>query len=460
MISSFLPKKWDYETDVLVVGAGNAGLTAAITARDIGVKVGILESMPYCASSLALTEVGPAFAGTDIQKEQGIIDSPEDFFNDGMERAKGTPELWRLFADHQLDTYNWCKSLGLPFRKLFAPPGHKAKRAFFIKGDAWLKIIEANARDRGADILFLHRAMRLIVDPQTSKISGVQVRVGDKIKYFKSILAVILATGGFGRNKDMVTEYGPDYIDCIPIMPPGHLGDGINMALDIGAATKGIGIAIAPSYPIDESSKSGNMAFITYGGGIFVNVDGKRFWDEGTRESYYGVLSEEGLRQPGGNFWVIYDENIRKRVVPSKFGKSKSIQANTIEKLADKTGLNAKGLKETIDKYNNDIENFGYDTVFDRRTLVGVDGTPVKIEKPPFYSIKCAVSTTSCKGGLKVNTRLQVMDRFDEAIPGLYACGEVMGGLWGANGIYLPCTTISAALTFGRIAGRNAATGL
>ena len=110
---SLLPEQWSYEADVVIVGAGNAGLPAAIMAADAGAKVAVLESMSYCASSLALVQVGPAFAGTDVQKAEGIDDSPELFYRDGMEKAKGLPEMWRLFTDYQLDTYYWCKKLGL-----------------------------------------------------------------------------------------------------------------------------------------------------------------------------------------------------------------------------------------------------------------------------------------------------------------------------------------------------------
>ena len=132
---SEVPHDWAHEADVLVVGAGSSGLPSAIMAADSGVKVTVLEIMSYCASSLSLIQVGPAFAGTDVQKEEGIDDSPELFYRDGVEKAKGAPEMWRLFADYQLDTYYWCKALGMKFGGVVAPPGHSAKRGFFIQSD-------------------------------------------------------------------------------------------------------------------------------------------------------------------------------------------------------------------------------------------------------------------------------------------------------------------------------------
>lgn len=452
-----MPKQWENEADVVVVGAGNAGLPAAIMAADAGAKVVVLETMPYTASSLALVQVGPAFAGTDIQKAEGIDDSPELFFRDGMEKAKGLPEMWRLFTDYQLDTYYWSKKIGLKFGELFALPGHSTKRGFFIDAENWLQILERTAREKKVEIKFLHRAMRLIRNPQSGRIAGLKVKVKGKMESFRANRAVVLASGGFGRNRDMVMEYGPKYINCAPIMPPGHLGDGLKMAMAEGADTRGIGIAVVPSFQVDAVTSTGNMGFIAYVGGIFVNVNGKRFYDESTRNSWHGLLSKAAMAQPGSICWIVYDEKIKRNVMPSKFGKAKSDKADTIEGLAEKAGIDVKGLKESLERYNSDIDHFGYDTEFDRRTLAGMGGLPVKIDTPPYYAIKSKASTTSFKGGLKVNTLLQVVNKYDEAIQGLYACGEIVGGLWGPGGTYLPCTSVSSALTFGRIAGRNAA---
>jgi len=451
-----IPKKWDYEADVIIVGAGTGGLPAAIVAAEAGAKVAVLELMSYCAASLALINVGPAFAGTDLQKEQGIEDSPEQYYKDGIKLAKGVPELWRVFADNQLDTYYWCKKIGMKFGELFAPPAHTRKRGIFAKGSDMLRCLEKEAEKKGVEILFLHRATRLITDPQTGRVLGFKVRVKDKIQDFKAKRAVILTTGGFGRNREMVEEYGPEFVDWIPTMPPGHLGDGLKMALAIGVATKHLGRAVSGSFSVDVVSKTGVLDFIGYAGGIFVNVNGQRFWDEATRTSFYGLLTEKGMEQPGGFFYVVFDDKAKNKIRPGKLGKAKPYQDDTIEGLAKKAGIDSKGLKETVDKYNSDIKSVGYDTIFDRQTLEGCDGTPVTIDTPPYYAVKCKGSTSSFKGGLKINNRCQVLNQFDEVIPGLYAAGEVTGGLWGADGTYLPCTMVTAAMTFGRIAGKNA----
>jgi fumarate reductase flavoprotein subunit len=458
MATVSIPKKWNHRADIIIVGAGTAGLPAATVAAEAGAKVTVLELMSYCASSLALVNVGPAFAGTDVQKDQGIDDSPKQYYQDGIALAKGVPEIWRTYTDHQLDTYHWCKKIGVKFGELFAPPAHTRKRGFFVKGTDMLRCLEKAAKEKGVEILFLHRATRLIADPKTGRVLGLKVKAKDKAEQnFKANKAVILTSGGFGRNREMVEEYGPHFIDWLPTMPPGHLGDGLKMALALGAGTQDLGHAVVGSFSVDVASKTGVMDFVGYAGGIFVNVNGQRFWDEATRTSFYGLLVEEGMKQPGGFFYVVFDDTAKNKVRHGKLGKAKPYQGDTIEELAEKAGIDPKGLKETIDKYNNDIKSVGYDTVFDRRTLEGCEGTPVTIETPPFYAIKCKGSTSSFKGGLKINSRCQVLNQYGEVIPSLYAAGEVTGGLWSAHGTYLPCTMVTAAMTFGRIAGKNAA---
>ncbi len=135
MVPVSIPKQWDYEADVVVVGAGTAGLPAAWVVADAGLKAVVLELLPYTAPSLSVINVGPAFAGTDVQKEMGINDSPDEYYKDGVELAKGDPALWRVFADNQLDAYYWCQKVGMGFGKdLFSPPGHRIKRGIWKKG--------------------------------------------------------------------------------------------------------------------------------------------------------------------------------------------------------------------------------------------------------------------------------------------------------------------------------------
>ena len=454
-----IPKKWDYVADIVVVGAGTAGLPAAIEATEAGAKVVGLEILPLCAPSLGLINVGPAFAGTDVQKELGIDDSPEQYYKDGVENGKGDPEIWRAFADNQLETYYWCQKIGMNFGKdLLAPPAHRRIRGIWEKGADMVRTLEKTAKEKGIDIKFSHRATRLITDPMTGRVIGVKVKVKDKEEQnFKAKKAVVIATGSFGRNREMVAEYGPNFLDWLPTMAHGHLGDGLKMALDVGAATKDLGHAVSGSFSVDIESKTGLMTFVGYAGGILVNVNGKRFADESERVRFYGLVAEDGMKQPGHAWFSIMDDKIKNTTLRvNMLHKAKPVQGNTLEELAKQLGIDPTGLKQTVDKYNKDIETLGYDSEFDRRTLFGIEGVPVKLETPPFYGFKCTGATSSFKGGIKINGKAQMVNHYGEVIPSLYAAGEATGGLWGHDGTYLPCTMVSASLTFGRIAANNA----
>ena len=194
-----------------------------------------------------------------------------------------------------------------------------------------------------------------------------------------------------------------------------------------------------------------------------VNVDGKRFHDESSSEAFYGPMTGSGMTQTGGHYWVIFDDKIKEdrgggsAVEPHvrSIEKCKQYKTDTIEGLAKSAGMNAKGLQETIEKYNSDIDSKGYDTVFGRRFQFGLARPLIKIETPPFYSIKCVTSLTSMKGGLKINGRGQVVNQHGEVIPGLYAAGEATGGLHTKT--YLLGVMSSASFTQGIITGRNAA---
>ena len=463
-----VPEKWDHEADVIVVGGGTAGLPAAVVVAEAGLKATVLESRPACGGSLSMVVGGMAIAGSNEQKAAGIDDSPDIFYEDLINVCGADPEIARAYVDNQLDAYNMLKEQGLTWPGIVPIPGHSRVRVLgwlLGYGPKLVKALEERARDRGVEILFRHRATRLIADPQTGKVGGVKVSVKEEIKNFKAKRAVILATGGFGRNREIIAEYAPEMVNCIPKMPVGHQGDGLKMGLDVGAATKDIGIAVAGSWPVCIETHARAIWALDFGG-IMVNVHGKRFHDESSKEGFYGFMTEAGMRQPGGAYWVIFDDNIMGNIGTIEgtternpehvkdIEKCKKYKADTIEGLAKMTGINVRGLKETIDKYNSDIDRVGYDTVLGRKFQHGEARSIVKL-MPPYTAIKCVTSTTSMKGGLKINGRSQVINQYGEVIPGLYAGGEVTGGLHTKS--YMLAVMSSGSMTQGIIAGRNAA---
>ncbi len=462
MSTTEIPGKWDHEADVIIAGGGTAGLPAGITIAEAGLHATILESSPACGGSFHMVAGDVAIAGSDEQQAAGINDSPEIFYRDLMDLCGADPEIARVYVDNQLDSYNLLKSQGIQWPNVNTLPGHSRPRGLKSSGfgSQMVKALEDRAHSAGVEILTRHRATRLITHPSTGRIIGLKVSVKDETRNFKAKKAVVLASGGFGRNREMLAEYAPEMVDCIPKMPTAHLGDGLRMGLAVGAATKDLGSAVAPSWPVCIETHS-NALRALFWGGILVNVHGKRFHDESCSEGFYGPMAKAGMKQPGGFYWVVYDqralEEMKRHSTEVEFAdieRCKKHEATTIEALANSAGIDARGLTETIDKYNRDIDSAGYDTVFGRKFQLGKERPLVRIDRPPFYAIKCVTSITSLKGGLKINGRAQVVNQYGEIIPGLYAAGEVTGGLHTRT--YLLGVMSSAAMTFGIIAGRNA----
>jgi len=455
-----IPKKWDYETDVLIVGGGTAGLPAAIVVAETGLKATVLEARGVCGGSFSMVAGGLAIAGTEEQKEAGIEDSADLLYEDMVNICQADPEVARAFADNQIKAYRILKEEGIKWPGLNENPGHSRIRSFIISGlgKTMAQALENRARRVGAEILFRHRAKRLVRDPETQRILGLVVDVENGEKYFKAKKAVILATGGFGRNPEMVAEYAPEMVKCIPMMPPSHIGDGLKMGLDAGAATKDIGKAVAPAWPICIETHQNNVWAINWGG-ILVNVHGERFHDESQAEGFYGPMTGVGMKQPGGVYWAVFNEQIINDIRAANpikvrsVEKSKKYQADTIEELASSAGIDVEGLKKTVTKYDSDVESKKYDTVFGRKYQCGVARPLIKITNPPLYAVKCVTATTSMKGGLKINGKCQVLTNYGEVIPGLYAAGEVSGGLHTRT--YLLAIMTSSALTLGIIAGQS-----
>ncbi len=457
MPSLQIPETWDGEADVIVVGAGTAGLPAAITAADRGAEVIILETWSGPASSLALIAGGTPFAGTDLQQENGIQDSPEELFREAVETSGGSPELWRVVADTQLETYEWLKGLGAKAVELWSAPGNIVMRIHRWEGHGahLLKILRETAESKGIKILFRHRARSLVLNPETNRVIGIKAEHADETLNFKARKAVILATGGFIRNKELVKEYGPYYANCVPVTPPTHLGDGLKMALDLGAATEGIGLAVCPS--ISVCTETNRTTTLHGSGSISVTRDARRWADEAGPP--YTITLRELIRQyPDGAHFVIYDSKIREVASPESYRQVKEYKKDSIKELAQAVGLHPEALVETVSEYNSNIDKYGYDIKYGRRSWGASLGNqpPPKIDTPPFYAVKCKVSLSSLKGGIRINTRAQVMNQYGDVIPGLYAAGEITGGLTGKPEAYYTGSMTLGAFVFGRLAGENA----
>jgi len=187
MTDSQVPKTWDGEADVIVVGGGNSGLPAAITAHDKGVKVMVLEASSGMASSLAMIAGGTPFTGTDLQKAEGIEDSPDNLYTEAVKVSGGSPELWRALADRQHEVYEWLKSLGAKPEAVLLAPGHLVRRSIKFEGHgpALCKILREATAKKKIDVRYKHRAKKLIVDPESGRVIGITASDGNKDLNFK-----------------------------------------------------------------------------------------------------------------------------------------------------------------------------------------------------------------------------------------------------------------------------------
>jgi fumarate reductase flavoprotein subunit len=454
-----VPKKWDGEADVIVVGGGNTGIPAAITAHDKGAQVMVLETSGGMASSLAMIAGGTPFTRTDLQKAEGIKDSPDKLYEEAVKVSGGDPELWRAIADRQEEVYTWLKSLGAKPEKVLMAPGHLLRRSvkFEGHGPALCAVLRTALKKSGVDVRYKHRARKLIVD--NGRVVGVAAESGGKTLNFKAGKAVVLATGGFCQNKEIVQEFGPHYADLVPTAPPTHQGDGLKMAMAIGAGTDGLGLAVCPSMPVGAET----LTFVNSGlaGGITVDRWGNRFGNEATEE--LGTYTEKHKicldRDTTGLHMTVSDQAIRDINPPANPGKEPIYKADTVAELEKQLDIPAGNLQATIKEYNSDIEKHGYDRKYGRR-LQGMAWPEKKVmplNHPPYYAIKNKICLTSMKGGLKINKKCQVVDQFGEVIPGLFAAGEISGGLERIPHHYYTGRMTLQAFTQGRIAGDFAA---
>ncbi len=461
MSISKVPEKWDGEADVVVVGGGNAGLPAAITAFDKGSSVIVLEVSGGMASSLAMIAGGTPFTGTDLQKAEGIDDSPDQLYEEAVKVSGGDPELWRALADRQEEVYEWLKSIGAKPEQVLLAPGHLRRRSIKFEGHgpALCKVLRDAAASKDIDIRYHHRALKLIQDTDSGRVIGVTADNDGKVVNIKAKKAVILATGGFSQNLDIVKEFGPHFSDLISTAPKTHQGDGLKMAMSIGAGTDGLGLAVCPSMPVGAET----LQFVNAGlmGGITVDKDGKRFGNEATEE--LGTYTEKHKicldHDPTGLHITVSDQAIRDLNEPPGKTKETIYKADTVADLEKQLGIPTGNLQATVEEYNSDIEKYGYDRKYDRK-LLGMrwpDKPVMKIDSPPYYAVKNKICLTSMKGGLRINGKCQMIDQYGDVIPGLYAAGEISGGLERIPHHYYTGRMTVQAFTQGRIAGDVAA---
>lgn len=446
------------EFDVVVIGGGVAGLFAAVEAAEMDASVVLIESQAEVGGSSRLSGGYVTLCETELAP--GTRDELLEDLDDAHHHDSHF-ELSRVYTENSADTYYRLKDLGvefvstMQFSHMSQPWAHEPGG---IGGGAELVLqLEKAAKRRGVQILTSARA-RALVRNAKGRVVGVSL-LHDNITYtFSARKAVVLASGGFTRNLDLIRQYGrPDTEKITPLTGLGSLGDGLVMGTEVGADTAYLEIGVAPTGPVDPALNT--MSLVNYKGAILVNKDGRRFCRE---SDVYLDLSWAGLKQPDSLMIQVYDSAIRQDYMQWQLahvlGLCQEIKANTPEQLGAALnashGVDAEGLSRTIAAYNGYVDH-GEDPEFGRTHCVGTAGALRKLATPPFYAAVLVPGTTHFNGGLLVNRNMQVIDKQGDIILGLYAAGEVTGGFHGAG--YMSGSFLGSSLIFGRIAGKNAA---
>lgn len=456
------PAKWDEEYDFVVIGAGNAGLNAARYAAENGLNVVVFEKMPVIGGSSAICGGSWAASGTQMQKDAGIEDNEELFISDMLKTGgnMNDPALVKVYVKEVNIEYKWLISHGVKPLDVHAAGGMSVPRVHAMKPSEVVNCYHNAARAAGAKIELRTAAERLLWDSNEQKVTGVRVKKGKKIKAVKARYGVLLASGGFARNPELLGKYVPAMKNAWAVAGLGNTGDGLKMGLSLGADICDMNY-IKATYGFKPHGTASEKSYVYYNGGIIVNKDGKRFVNESLS---YKLIGDQALQQPEAKTFTVFDNKVRltamksdRREIPwwkdvETTGKSSiGFVGKTLEEVAEKAGIPAQALVETVKEYNASAP-FGKDPI-GRKTLSGGVGKPVPLTEGPWVVMPATAAMIATYCGLKIDTTARVIDVYGDPIPGLYAAGEITGGLHGVA--YMTGTAFSKAAVFGRIAAEQ-----
>jgi flavocytochrome c len=437
--------------DVVVIGAGAAGLASAIEAAENGAKVAVLEKMPMVGGSTVLSGGIVYATGSEIQKKLGIKDSVEDLVKYWSERANGKNDLDYLtfVAERSGQTIDWLVKLGVVFGDPTPTGISPVLRAHTSTehGAGIIKPLKAYAEQKNVEF-FLQTAATELLTNDKNEVIGVKAVGKDKKEISFMAKSIVLATGGFDRNPELVKKYAQVADGQASFAGTGNTGDGLTMVEKLNADVVTHGGVIGFRAVEGETAYTTDVCLLMWMPYLSVNKQGQRFVNEAID---YPVFYEELVKQEDQVSYLIFDGNTYVPTLDKAVEKGSAFTADTLDELAQKTGINAEGLNATIKEYNEMIKA-GKDTKF------GKDLTGHKaIDKPKYYALKVVPAILGTMTGIKTNLDTQVINKDGKAIPGLYAAGEVANGDF-FNTVYPASgTSIQMSLTFGRVAGTNAA---
>lgn len=450
------------ETDIVVVGGGAAGFAAALEAAEHGAEVLVLEKLSETGGSSAMSGGCLAFAGTDLQRQQGIEDDAALLASDLQQLGGGDADeaLIAVYAAHQLDTYDWLKAHGQVFAPgLEASSGQSVPRVHTVDPADLVRLLAARCRATGkVTLLTKTAARRLPRDAASGRVTGLLAKGPDGTFTVQARRGVILASGGFSRNPDLLRQFAPGCEHAVFVGGDGNVGDGLRMAWALGADLRDMAQVKGTFGKHPTDTLNNHSCLCVYKGAIAVNQDGRRFVNESLS---YKLLGDACLRQPYGTAFQILDapimasgdNEVRILDFERRLEEGLFIQADTLGALAQQIEVPEAALLRTVAEYNGFVDA-GEDKEFGRKHLVHNHGALRRIGTAPFYAYPSTAAVYGTYCGLRVDPQMHVLDVFGERIDGLLAAGEVVGGFHGHA--YMTGSALGKALVFGRVAARTA----
>lgn len=438
--------------DVVVVGSGGAGLAAAIQAHDEGARVLIVEKMPTFGGNTIKASAGMNAAETRFQRVKGIEDSKELFYQETLKggQNRNNPELLRCFVEHAPQAIEWLANRGIMLNDITTTGGMSIDRTHRPKdgsavGGYLISGLVRNVTRRGIDVMLDTSVEEILCEH--GKVSALRLINDENETLTVAVKSVIVATGGFSANSEMVVKYRPDLAGFVTTNHKGATGGGIALLQHIGADTVDMGeIQIHPtveqntSYLISESIRGG--------GAILVNQKGNRFFNEmETRDK----VSAQIIALPEHYAYIVFDEHVRakNKAADEYIARGFVTSASSPRQLAEKLGMDYHAFLATLERYNGFVEQ-QHDSDFGRTTALR---NP--INEGPFHAIRIAPGVHHTMGGVTINTETAVLNKQQQVIPGAFAAGEVAGGIHGSNRI--GGNAVADIIIFGSLAGHHAA---
>ncbi|MEE1181619.1 MAG: flavocytochrome c [Treponema sp.] len=443
-------KAKDESCDIVIIGAGGAGLTAATEAASKGKKVIVLEKMGVCGGNTISATGGLNASETSIQKKLGIEDSNESYFNDTMKGGhnKNNPELVRNMVEKSAATVDWLISIGADLTDVGKMAGSSNKRTHRPQGGAavgahLIPVLVKAAENAGAEIRLNSKVTDIIEDNGRAAGVTVSAKNGD---YKIMAKAVIIASGGFGANAEMVVSYKPELKGFGTTNHRGATGDAFAMVKKFNAA-----LTQMDEIQTHPTVVPGNGTMITEAvrgnGAIIVNRDGKRFCTEmATRD----VMSKAVLEQKGQTAFIVFDEDVRKslKAIEGYVSKGLLTIGETKKELAEKLNIPYDAFEITMKEYAHSVSS-GADPLGRKQNEM-----PRPLTNGPFYACEIGPAIHHTMGGIVINTKAEVLDVNGNPVPGLYAAGEVTGGIHGGN--RLGGNAVADICIYGKIAADSA----